>query len=123
VQRTSAEERAKTSGIFGGSHNVEDFHTRDIARPETRWTGSNRYGFANREYDGLVEAWETTLDRTERIQHLAQMERIVMEELPAIPLYYNPRVIAYVAGLKNVRPKLVDDGGIERKLWEWEWQS
>jgi peptide/nickel transport system substrate-binding protein len=123
VQRTSAEERAKTSGIFGGSHNVEDFHTRDIARPETRWTGSNRYGFTNREYDRLVEAWETTLDRSEHIQHLAQMERIVMEELPAIPLYYNPRVIAYVAGLKNVRPKLVEEAGIERKLWEWEWQA
>ncbi len=123
VQRTNAEERAKTSGIFGGSHNVDDFHSRDIARPETRWTGSNRYGFVNREYDRLVEAWETTLDRTERIQHLAQMERIVMEELPAIPLYYNPRVIAYAAGLKNVRPKLVDDGGVERRLWEWEWQS
>ncbi len=123
VQRTSAEERSKTSGIFGGSHNVDDFHSRDIARPETRWTGSNRYGFANREYDRLVEAWEATLDRTERIQHLAQMERIVMEELPAIPLYYNPRVIAFAAGLKGVASKLVDDGGIERKLWQWEWQS
>ncbi len=122
VQRTSAEERAKTSGIFGGSHNVDDFHTRDIARAETRWTGSNRYGFSNREYDRLVEAWETTLDRNERIQHLAQMERILMEELPAIPLYFNPRVIAFAAGLKNVRPKLVDEAGIERRLWEWEWQ-
>jgi peptide/nickel transport system substrate-binding protein len=123
VQRTSAEERAKISGLFGGSHNVDDFHTRDTARPETRWTGSNRYGFVNREYDRLVEAWETTLARSERIQHLAQMERIVMEELPTIPLYYNPRVIAYAAGLKGVARKLVDDGGVERKLWEWEWQS
>jgi peptide/nickel transport system substrate-binding protein len=123
VQRTSAEERAKISGLFGGSHNVDDFHTRDTARPETRWTGSNRYGFVNREYDRLVEAWETTLARPERIQHLAQMERIVMEELPTIPLYYNPRVIAYAAGLKGVARKLVDEGGVERKLWEWEWQS
>jgi ABC-type transport system substrate-binding protein len=70
-----------------------------------------------------VEAWETTLARNERIQHLAQMERIVMEELPTIPLYYNPRVIAFATHLKNVGRKLVDDGGVERNLWEWEWQS
>lgn len=121
VQRTSAEERAKTSGIFGGSHRIEDFHTRDTARPETRWTGSNRYGYVNRNYDRLVEAWEATLDRAERIQHLAQMERILMEDLPTIPLYFNPRVIAYAAGLKGVARKLVDEGGIERRIWQWEW--
>lgn len=122
VQRTSAEERAKTSGLFGGSHRIEDFHTRDTARPETRWTGSNRYGYVNREYDRLVEAWEAALDRAERIRHLAQMERIAMEDLPTIPLYFNPRVIAYAAGLKGVATKLVDEGGIERRIWQWEWQ-
>lgn len=123
VQRTSAEERAKMPGIFGGSHRLDDFHTRDLARPETRWTGSNRYGYVNREYDRLVDAWEQALDRTERIQHVAQMDRILMEDLPTIPLYFNPRVIAYVAGLKGVARKLVDEGGIERRIWEWEWQS
>src|SRR5207245_9461869 len=70
VQRTSAEERAKMPGIFGGSHRIDDFHSRDIARPETRWTGSNRYGFVNRDYDRLLEALETTLDRSQRIQQL-----------------------------------------------------
>lgn len=123
VQRTSAEERAKMPGIFGGSHRLEDFHTRDLARPETRWTGSNRYGYSSREYDRLVEAWETTLDRADRVRHLTQMERILMEDLPTIPLYFNPRVIAYSAGLQGVARKLVDEGGIERGIWNWQWQA
>jgi ABC-type transport system substrate-binding protein len=123
VQRTSAEERAKQPGIFGGSIRIDQFHTRDIARTENRWTGSNRFGYVNREYDRLLEAWETTLDRSERVQQLARMERIVMEELPAIPLYHNPRVIAYTTTLKGVGPRLVDDAGQERKVWEWAWQS
>jgi peptide/nickel transport system substrate-binding protein len=123
VQRTSAEERAKQPGIFGGSIRVDQFHTRDIARPENRWSGSNRFAYVNREYDRLLEGWETTLDRPQRIQHLAQMERILMDDLPAVPLYHNPRVIAYAASLKNVEKRLVDEAGQERRLWEWEWQS
>lgn len=123
VQRTRAEERAKQPGVFGGSIRVDQFHTRDIARPENRWTGNNRFGYVSREYDRLLEAWETTLNRDQRIQHLAQMERILMEELPALPLYHNPRVIAYTASLKGVTQRLVDEAGQERRMWQWEWQS
>jgi ABC-type transport system substrate-binding protein len=73
--------------------------------------------------DPLLDTWETTLDRPDRIRQLAQIERIVMDDLPAIPLYYNTRSIAYVAGLRGVGSKLVETGGVERRIWEWEWQS
>jgi len=46
-----------------------------------------------------------------------------MEDLPAIPLYYNPRVIAYVTGLGGVGHKLVEAAGIERNIWGWYWQA
>lgn len=121
VLRTSAEERAKTSGMFAGSIRLDQFHSNDIARPETRWRGSNRYGYSNPEVDRLTDAYNTTIDRSERIQVIAHLERILMEDLPALPLYYNPRVIAYAAGLKGVAPKLVDEGGVERGIWEWQW--
>lgn len=123
VLRTSAEERAKTSGMFAGSIRLDQFHSNDIARPATRWRGSNRYGYSNPDVDRLTDAYNTTLDRTERIQVIAQLERILMDDLPALPLYYNPRVIAYVAGLEGVPRKLVDDGGPERRIWEWYWRS
>jgi peptide/nickel transport system substrate-binding protein len=91
IQRSSNEERVKTSGLFGGSLGTGPpirYHSREIARAENRWTGTNRFGFANAEMDQLIDAYLTTLDRPARIQQLAQMERIAMEQLPAIPTYW-----------------------------------
>jgi ABC-type transport system substrate-binding protein len=62
------------------------------------------------------------LDRSERVQLLAQMERVAMEQLPAIPTYYTAVVIAHVAALKGVLPNVVPDAGEERGIWNWEWQ-
>jgi peptide/nickel transport system substrate-binding protein len=123
IQRTSAEERARTSGIFGGAHSVDQFGTRDIARAETRWSGNNRYGYSSPESDSLLDKWQTTLDRTERIGYLGQMERVLMDDLPAIPMYFNTRNIAYAAALKGVGLVLTDTAGPERKIWEWYWAA
>jgi peptide/nickel transport system substrate-binding protein len=126
IQRTSNEERAKTSGLFAGAADTVGFlayHSEQIARPETRWTGNNRLGYANLELDRIADAFETTLDRSERIQLIAQMERLASEDLPAILLYYNPRCIAYVRGLMGVVRNLTPGAGQERLAWLWEWQS
>lgn len=123
VQRTSQEDRSKTPGIFGGS--VTDpsvYHSRDIARPENRWSGNNRFGYANPALDELIDAYKTTLDRSARIQQMAEMERIANEDLPAIPLYWVPRVIPYGAGLQGVGRKLVPSAGFERNIWGWYWE-
>jgi peptide/nickel transport system substrate-binding protein len=123
VQRTSAEDRAKTSGLFAGSISLDQFHSNDMARPESRWRGQNRYGYFRPEVDRLTDAYQTTLDRSQRIQVIAQLEAYLMDDLPALPLYFNPRVIAYAAGLKGVPVKLVDEGGVERRIWEWSWEA
>ncbi len=123
TQRTSSEDRVKTPGLFGGTKVAPIYHSRDIARPENRWAGANRFGFSSPELDRVLDVYESTLDRSERIQQIAQMERIAMEDLPAIPLYWGPRVVAYVAGLRGVAPKLVEPAGIERRIWEWYWEG
>jgi peptide/nickel transport system substrate-binding protein len=124
LQRTSQEERAKTPGIFGGSVPLPDkYHSRDISRPENRWTGGNRFGFANADLDRSVDGFLTALDRSERIDQLAQAERVAMEQLPAIPTYWTAVVTAHSSSLKGVAPKLVPDAGEQRLIWAWEWQS
>ena len=123
IQRSSNEERVKTSGIFGGAVALPDrYHSRAIARAETRWTGTNRFGFNNPELDRYIDAYATALDRDERIRNLAQMERIAMDEMPAIPTYYTAAVIAHTAALKGVVRNLLPEAGKERKIWAWEWQ-
>jgi peptide/nickel transport system substrate-binding protein len=124
IQRTSNEDRVKASGMFGGSVGLvpDRYHSRDIARAENRWQGRNRFGFSNPELDRYIDLQVAALDRNERIQLLAQMERVAMEQLPAIPTYYTAVVIAHVAALKGVLPNVVPDAGEERGIWNWEWQ-
>ncbi len=123
VQRTSNEDRAKSPGIFGGSKDQARYHSAEIARAETRWTGSNRFGYVNPEMDRLIDTWDRTLDRAEGSRIMAQVERIAMEDLPSLPMYWNPRVMAWVAGLKGTVTNLTPDGGGERRVWEWYWES
>jgi peptide/nickel transport system substrate-binding protein len=74
IQRSSNEERVKTSGMFGGSLGSgppDRYHSRNIARPENRYSGTNRFGFSNPDMDRAIDGYLTALDRNERIQHLA----------------------------------------------------
>ncbi len=124
VQRVSNEDRAKTPGMFAGSKADPRFHSKEVSGPENRWTGANRYGFIAREsMDAFVEGWDTTLDRSQRVQHMAQMERIANAEVPAIPMYFRARVLGHSSALKGVVTNLTPGAGGERKLWEWYWES
>jgi peptide/nickel transport system substrate-binding protein len=124
IQRSSNEERVRSSGMFGGSlgFTPDRYHSREIARAENRWLGRNRFGFSHPDMDRFIDAYNASLDRNERIQNLAQMERVAMEQLPAIPTYYTAVVIAHAASLKGVLPNAVPEAGEERGIWNWEWQ-
>jgi len=124
IQRSSLEDRVKTSGIFGGSFTLPDqFHSRNIARAENRWAGINRFGPSNPDLDRFIDAYLVSLDRSERVQNLIQMERIAMEQVAAIPTYWTAVVTAHAATLKGVAPILIPEAGEERMMWTWEWAS
>ena len=122
--RSSQEERSKISGMLNGSVPLPDiYHSGNAARPENRWTGANRYGFIHTPIDGPIDGYLNSLDLDERVQYLGQMERIAMEQLPAIPTYYHAVVIAQHSALKGVVQNLLRTGGAERMMWNWEWQA
>jgi peptide/nickel transport system substrate-binding protein len=124
VQRVSNEDRAKTPGMFAGSKADPRFHSKEVSGPDNRWTGANRYGFVPREsMDAYVEGWDTTLDRSQRVQHMAVMERIANAELPALPMYFRARVLGHSSALKGVVTNLTPGAGGERRIWEWYWES
>ncbi len=64
------------------------FASSEIGSPANRWTGENRSGWSNAEYDRLVEAYQATLDRAERNQQAARMVNILTREVAAIPTYF-----------------------------------
>jgi ABC-type transport system substrate-binding protein len=94
-----------------------------IRRPESRWQGTNSGGWSNAEYDRLWDAYNSTLDRAERIQQLAQMEKIYTEELPSIPHYYTPIVAAHVAALTGPVTRATRDCVEAVHIHRWEWRS
>jgi len=88
-----------------------------IPRPENRWTGSNRGGWNSPEFDRLLEAFESTLDRRDRDLLVVQMARLISEELPVLTLYYDYNVRAHLNRLRG--PRL---GGGSWNVHEWEWR-
>ncbi len=109
-----------TSGFERGFGNV--LRSAVISRPENRWQGSNRGGWSNAEFDRLWDLYTTTLDPTTRIQQLVQMEKLFTEEVPAIPMYYQPTITAYLGGLKGPTLRISAEPEALLRIWEWEWQ-
>lgn len=125
ITRTSQEERTRQSGMFGGNMELTatKYHTRSIARPENRFTGTNRYGFSHPDLDRFADAFATALDRSARINFLAQMERVAMEWLPGVPTYWTAVITAHATSLTGPVKSQVPDAGGTPRIWTWEWTS
>ncbi len=92
-------------GAASGERNLTNHTTTQISRPENRWTGRNLIGWSNADYDRLAESFSRTLDRSERIQQIAEMARIFTTESPSITMYFSIEVLAHSSALSG--PKLV----------------
>jgi peptide/nickel transport system substrate-binding protein len=117
------EVRSTFSGVYPASGPLgEDllraYTSAGIPRPENRWLGRNRVAWINPDYDRLVESFNTTLEPAERTRQMAEMARLFTEDLPEIPLYFDPGVMAYVTGLTG--PRLVAPKGmISWDIYRW----
>ena len=72
---------------------------------------NNNTGFANPEYDRLIAEAEQEVDEAKRRELLWQAERILMDELPIIPIYYyvgknmvKPYVRGFYGNLLDTHP-------------------
>jgi peptide/nickel transport system substrate-binding protein len=93
----------------------------EIGSPANRWTGENRSGWSNPEYDRLVEAYKTTLDRSERNRQAAQMVGIITREVAAIPTYFILFPNVRVANLHG--PELGASDTLDHwNIHEWEFR-
>ncbi|HEX2476108.1 MAG TPA: peptide ABC transporter substrate-binding protein [Lacipirellulaceae bacterium] len=72
---------------------------------------NNNTGFSNAEYDKLIADAAREPDKTKRIEILESAERLLMEEMPIIPIYYyvsrnmvRPRVRGLYNTLQDMHP-------------------
>jgi peptide/nickel transport system substrate-binding protein len=127
AQINDGQVRGSFPGVFtftstGLEAGIGYFTSSQISRPENRWTGNNRGGWSEPEFDRLWDMFTTTLPRDERDQLAVRMAKQISDELPAMVLYFRPRVCAYVAALKGPE-RVAPDGSISWNIWQWEWRS
>jgi len=104
-----------------GEDLVRSYGSANIPRLENRWVGRNRVAWINPEFDRLVDAFNTTLDRSTRNEQVVRMARLFSEELPEIALYFDPGVLAYVAALQGPRV-VAPKGVIGWDIHQWEFR-
>jgi oligopeptide transport system substrate-binding protein len=77
----------------------------DLMRPNR---GNNKTGWENPEYDRLVQLANTKNNQNERYELLKQAERILIDEMPIIPLYTYVRVYQLSGDVKGYYPNYLD---------------
>ncbi|MPZ15429.1 MAG: hypothetical protein GEU73_13580 [Chloroflexi bacterium] len=109
-----------TSGPAGESTLIEH-RTIDLPTPNNRWTGSNRGGWSNPEYDRFADQLPTALDRADRMRLLTQMVRIFSEDVAVLSLYFAPTITAFVQGLSGPQ-SAVPESTVAWNIHEWEFR-
>lgn len=128
VQNSSNEARSKFAGLNagaeGGSTGFLTYQSSNVPGPDNRWVGGSRGGWSSPEIDRLAASYNVTLDSGESIKLVAEMERIITDQLPTIFLYYTPRVVPHVAALRGPVQRLVPEAGPGvRNIYQWDWAS
>jgi peptide/nickel transport system substrate-binding protein len=91
-----------------------------IPTEDNNWSGQNYTGFNNAEMDDLIDRIEVELDRGARKALWGQLQRLYVEELPVIPLYWRANAYILPKWLEGIRPT----GHLgTTTLWIEEWRD
>jgi ABC-type transport system substrate-binding protein len=93
-----------------------------VPTAQNRWTGVNRGGWTNPDFDRLVQRFNATLARPERAAVLVEMARVFTDDAALISLYFNPTTTAFVGSLRGPKPA-VPEGTMAWDVYDWEWVS
>ena len=77
----------------------------DLMRPNR---GNNKTGWENMNFDALVEEANTINDQEKRYELLYEAEKILIDNMPIIPLYTYVRVYQLSPDVKGFNPHILD---------------
>ncbi len=92
----------------------------NIATPENRWSGTNKYGYNNAAFDRLFDQRNQALERGQRNQLNVQLHKMLGDELPFLPLFYDLTVVAHAGELQDPQGPARETTYF-RNLHEWRW--
>jgi len=70
--------------------------------------GNNHTGWSNKTYDGLIAKAGETIDQKERYSYFQQAEKILVDQVPIIPIYTYTRVFLIRPEVKGWYPNILD---------------
>lgn len=119
--------RATRGGLSlrGGGYFYEYYVDSAIPSAANRWRGDNRPGWSNAEYNRMFAQLEGTFPMSERIQLMAQLERLVSVDRALTMNSWESLLNVVAKGLKGVEMRMVPDTNIGPELFadKWEWGS
>ena len=93
---TQLERRQTLPGFsYAAGETEATYLSSQVGSPATRWSGFNRTGWTNPEYDRLFDEQLTLLDLGRRQRVIERMQQIVYEDCPYVVLLYEDSVQAY----------------------------
>jgi peptide/nickel transport system substrate-binding protein len=110
----------------GGGTQERSFITSEVGSPDDRWTGANRGGWSNPQYDQLYETFLTSLDEGERTRQVIGMMKLISEQLPVYAMYHAIQVNTQSAALVGPTAETTGFGESTRgtllywNIHEWE---
>ncbi len=79
--------------------------------------GNNETGWSNSEYDAFIEEAARESDPKRRIAVLARAERLLLREVPIVPIYVYTTTMLVRPGLQGVTPNLMNRIDFSRLRW------
>ena len=110
--------------LRGAGQEYRNYITSAIPTAENRWRGNNRPGWSNPEFDRTYRQLERTFPLEERVQLLAQLERLISVDRAVTMNSWESVVNTVAAGLQGVEVRMTPDAsGPEHWVHKWEWRS
>ena len=70
--------------------------------------GNNDTGWANEEYDALIDKAGQETDLAKRLEYFQEAEKILLDELPVIPIYFYTKPFLIHPSVRNWHPTIMD---------------
>jgi peptide/nickel transport system substrate-binding protein len=110
--------------LRGAGQDYYNYITSAIPSAENRWRGNNRPGWSNPEYDRTYVQLEGTFAISERIQLMAQLERLISLDRAITMNSWESLVNTVAANLHGVEVRMTPDAsGPEPWVHKWEWRT
>jgi peptide/nickel transport system substrate-binding protein len=98
------------------------FLSTEISNEDNRWRGANTGGYTSPTFEALFGEWRVALDPSARVAREADLARLLLDDLAALPLFYNVDVFAHRAGLIGPQPNYGQGRNVSVDVNAWRFE-